>query len=295
MLFAEEMLQKYAARKPAGFSGGEGQMDPQAEHERELIRRAQNGDFMAYKELQMAYRNVINSAVSSANLNSVMDYNTALQEGNKAFKELIMKNFDLTKPNKPSTYIIGQLPNVLRKVKYNNRDFAGRKSEELSMHSEIVNTARNFLQKELGRDPSVDETFNFVKNNLKTGKSLTPEKIKRIDALSRSELSGNVQIGGSDSSNGADFITLSDITNIESNTPEQVYETGLRNQRVESVINRLPKIERRFIRNFYGIGEFKNKKADSLYSASVNNGMTYYEAKKVVDKFKQMLKEEGIL
>jgi hypothetical protein len=295
MLFADEILQKYAAKKqdPINFENG---MKPEAIQERELIRKAQSGDWMAFKDLQMRYRGTINSAVKKSGLTSAMDRDVALQESNKAFRNLIMNNFDLTKPVQPNTYIIEQLSNVLRKVKYNNKDFVSRKSEELSMHSEPVAIAKNFLRKELGREPSVDETYNFVKTQLRTGKSLTPEKIKRIEALDRNERSGNVQIGGTDSTSGADYITLQDITNIGSKTPEQIYEMNIKNQRIEEIINRLPKTERRFIRNYLGIGtEFKNKKADSLYNVSLNSGITYYEAKKVIEKFNQMLKEEGTL
>ncbi|MDF2841750.1 MAG: hypothetical protein K0R00_176 [Herbinix sp.] len=296
MLFAEEILQKYAARKKSDFGNMENGMKPEAIQERELIRKVQqNNDFMAFKELQMKYRNIINSSISKSGLTSVMDYNTALQESNRAFKELITKNFDLTKPVQPSTYIFDTLPNVLRKIKYNNRDFVARKSEELSMHSEVVATARNFLVKEYGRQPTIDEIDNFVKTQLGTGKSLTPEKIKRIDVLDRKELSGNVQVGGTDNTSGADFITWQDITNVNDETPEEAYEIGLRNQQLEEIINKLPKQERRFIRSYYGLGEFKGKKAASLYSASIDNGITYYEAGKVIDKFNQMRKDANLM
>lgn len=293
MLFAKEVLQKYAARKKD--ENFESSMTPQAQRERELIRQAQNGNFMSYRQLLMDYRNVINSAISSSGLTTVMDHKTSVQEANKAFKQLIMKNYDLTKQIQPNTYIMNTLPKVLSKVKYTHRDFAGRKSDELTRYSETLASGRNMLRKELGREPSVDEVYGFIQNNMQTAKSMTKDHIRRIDALDRKELSGNVQIGSSDNTSGADFITLSDITNISKQTPEQIYESSLKNQRIEEIINKLPKIERRFIRNFYGIGEFKNKKADNLYSASVNNGMSYYEAKKTIDKFKEMLKSEGIL
>lgn len=294
MLMSKDFLIKYASKQSNNFGGNKVGNDV-AEKERELIRRAQSGDFMALKQLQMDYRGVISNAVSKSGLNSVMDYNSALQEGNRAFKELVTKNFDVTKDNKPSTYIIGQLPNYLKGVKYNNRDFAARKSEELSMQSEAVSTARNFLKKELGRDPSVQETFNFVQTNLRTGKSLTMDKIKRIDALDRRELSGNQQIGGTDSSQGASFITLSDLENVADTTPEQIYQTGLKNQRIESIINQLPRMERRLVRNFYQLGEFKGTKKESLSRVATNNNMTYYEAQKILDKMDKMLRDEGIL
>lgn len=293
-MFADEILMKYAARKANDFGNFEAGMTPQAQQERELIRRSQSGDFMATKELQRLYRNTINSSVSKSGLSSVMDQNSALQEANKAFKELVEKNFDLTKENQPNTYILNTLPKMLSKVKYANRDFASRKSEELTMHSEIVATARDFLKQELGREPSVDETYGFVKNKLRTGKSLTPEKIQRIDVLNRKELSGNARVGG-DSAGNADPITWTDITNIDDVSPEEVFETGLNNQRIDSIINQLPKTERRFIRNYYGIGEFQGRKAGSLNEASINNGMTYYEAKKVVDKFNNFMKNEGLI
>jgi hypothetical protein len=296
MLFAEEVLQKYAAKKNNDIEDLESGMTPQAKHERELIRRyQQTDDFMALRELQSAYRGIINSSISQSGIASVMDRDTALQEANKAFRELVKKNYDLTKKIQPNTYIIGALPKALSKLKYSNRDFAVRKSDELTRLNETVTTAKNFLKQELGRDPSSPEIYHYIKDNFRTARNITEDKIKRIDALDRSELSGNVQIGQSDGSNGADYITLSDISNVDNRTPEEMYESQLNDQRIESIINKLPRTERRFIRNFYGIGEFKNNKASSLYQASTNNGMTYYEAKKVVDKFKQMLKDAGIM
>lgn len=292
MQLSQEILQKYAATNKVTTTGV-GKFDEKTTYERELIRRAQGGDFMAFKELQILYHNVIVKAVTDSGLGTVMDNATALSEANKAFKDLVMKNFDLTKPNKPSTYFIGQLANVLRGVKYNHRDFVARKSEELSMHSEVVATARNFLKKELMREPSSQEIYGFVKNNLRTGKSLTVDKINRINALNRTEYSGDIQIGG-DTDKGADYITFEDVMNTSKKTPEEIMTISSENDKIERMIEQMPKRERRMLKNYYGLGEFKGQKNTSLNRVSVNNGMTYYEAQKALQNFRNLLMKEGI-
>lgn len=285
------LLEKYAN----DLTSWENSLDDEDKKQRDLIRKSQNGDFLAYKQLKSSYQNIINKSISDAGLTSVMDFTTAQQEGSKAFRELIMKNFDLNKKVKPKTYIIGTLPLMLKKVKYDERDFAARKSRDLTMQSEVVSTAKNFLKQELGRNPSLSETYTFIKNNMSTGKSIDTNKIKKVEAYERRELSGNQQIGEETQADGAEYLTLQDITNVSDITPEQMYEANMKNQAIESVINKLPRMERRFIRSFYGIGEFKNKKANSLHQAALNNNMSYYEAQKTVSKFKKMLKDEGLI
>jgi len=297
-LFSQEYLEKLAAsKKEDGFL----HTDAKAEHERDLIRKVQesNGtDFFAMNELIQDYRGTINNATRSSGLTSVMDYETAYQEGIKAFKELIKKNFDLNdKTARPATYITGALLNSLRKVSNNSSDFGARKSEELQMKSKPKSVAEAFLTRQLDRKPDYDETLKFIKGQMRTGKSITKENLKRIDMYGTKELSGSQQIGGGENSEGAEFLTLNDITNVKKETPDEIMEKQMNEQRIFDHLRTftLNKNERVLIMNMYGMGKFENKKANSLNHAAINAGMTNYEAKKTLDRYKKSLEQNGLL
>ena len=297
-IYAQEFLEKLAASKKGDtFTHA----DPKAQRERDLIRKVQESsgnDFMAMNELIMSYRGTINNCVRNSGLTSVMDYDTAYQEGIKAFKELIKKNFDLNdKTARPNTYITGALLNSLRKVNNNNSDFGARKSEELQMKSKPKSVAEAFLTRELGRKPNYEETLGFIKTQMKTGKSITKENLQRIDMYNTKELSGSQQIGGGENTEGAEFLTLNDITNVKKETPEEMMSKQINDQRIIDHLRTftLSKNERRLIMHMYGMGQFEDKKANSLNHAAIDSGMTNYDAKKVLDRYKKSLKQNGLL
>ena len=291
MLYADLYLKKYAS---TGDNNFEDQFDDKTKEERALIRSSQNGDFMAFKKLQSKYQNIINKSVSQSRLNSVLDYETSQQEALNAFKELT-KSFDLTKPNKPSTYYYGTLPKALNKIKYKNKDFTARKSDDLTMKSEPVSTAIDFLKKENGdTEPTPTQISNFIKANLKVGKGITIDNINKIQNYQRKSLSGNDQVGG-DLSGNAEKLTLSDITDMDDKTPEKIMEEQMKQKEMEKIIATMNKQDRRVVMSFYGLGQFKTKKANSLAGAAYNGGLNYYEALKAIKSFQKKLEENGLM
>lgn len=290
-LTINDYLEKIAAKKKQTTIG----WSPEVERERELIKAVQeNDDFMAMKELLKAYQGTINKSIKKARLTSVMDYGTAQAEGVRAFKDLV-KTFDLNQKNKPITYFYGTLPQVLNKSRYNNRDLAARKSEDLTMKSENKATAESFLSRMDIENPTSDQTLKFIKTNLRGGKSITKENLDRINSYERRELSGNQQIGGKENTDGAEFITLNDITNIEDETPEQLLDRQYKQQQIEEYISKLNKNERRLLMSLYGLGPFKGKKAKSINEARLNANMSYYDANKVRNDFIAKLKQQNLL
>jgi hypothetical protein len=299
ILFAQEYLEKLAAARNKKSENPYLHSDPKAAQERELIRKVQEtNDFMAMNQLIMLYRGTINNCVRNSGLISVMDYDTAYQEGVKAFKEIIKKNFDLNnKDARPLTYITTTLTRQLQKVSNNSSDFGARKSEELQMKSKPQAVAEAFLERQLGRPATNEETLNFIQKKMNTGKSITLENLQRINMYKTKELSGSQIIGGDDRPDGAEALSLSDITNVKQKTPMEIMEEQMMEKRIEEHLKTftLNKDEKRLIMNMYGMGQFKGKKARSLNEAAINAGMTNYEAKKILDRYKKSLEQHGIL
>ncbi|MCX8074106.1 MAG: hypothetical protein N2749_00780 [Clostridia bacterium] len=294
-IFAQEYLEKLASAKKDDFV----HLDPKAQQERELIRRIQeNNDFMAMNQLIMEYRGVINNCVRGSGLTSVMDYDTAFAEGVKAFKEIVKNNFDLNnKEARPATYITSALTRQLQKVSNNVSDFGARKSEDLQMKSKSKAIAESFLQRQLGRKPTIDETFNFIQKKMKTGKGITRENLERLNLYDIKELSGSQIVGAGNAPDGAETLTFDDITNVKKKTPAEIMEEQMQQQMIENHLKKftLDKREKRLIMNMYGIGQFKNNKAKSINEAAINAGMTNYEARKVLDRFVKSLEQHGII
>jgi hypothetical protein len=295
MIFSEQMLSKYAAarRGQNAFEKWEAELGPKERHERELVRRAQNGDFMAMKEILMLYNNVVQSSIRDSGLISVMDRASAEQEAINALKKIVLENIDLTKQTVPNTYIYGQLPNMMRTIKYENRDFAARKSSELTRHTEAVVSAESFLEKKLGRLPTSSEAMSYIKNNFDFSNKINKKQIERIQAYNRRELSGNVLMGAE---GDGENLTFADVLNVDKRTPGQYMEDTAKLGQVEDAIGKLPdKKQRRLIRSFYGLGEYKGRKASSLNDAAMISAMSYYDANKTLDQFRDILKKEGLI
>lgn len=262
------------------------------EKERDLIKRVQNfDDPFAYKELQRIYKPIIQKAIQDSNITSVMDYDTALVTAYKCFKTIIKDRFNLNNLTaKPSTYILNSLTAMLKKERFNNRDLILRKSEDLSMKSEYINTAEQFLQKELKRTPEPEEIHKFITNNLKFKISL--DEVKKIKNLEKRELSTDMPVGNVE---GAEYMTFGDLINAKNTTPEDLFNDFVKQQAIQEILSAMPKEERRLIMYFYGLGQFKDKKAKSLAHAALSSNMTYYRAKQVIEQFEQKLREKNLL
>ena len=284
----QELIEKYAARKAVKKSGF---TEADIDQDRELIRRAQEqGDKFAMNELVRKYRGLITQSVQKSQLSFVMDNAMAQQYAVGIFKDLIKNNFDLKKENKPSTYLLTTLPEMLKKKRYEFMDTGARKSAELTRKNQYKFSAEEFLRRELNREPTIDEIYSYITDKSGLALKVDKKELIRINQLNRRELSGDEQVGGDTQ---AEFLTLRDIKNVDRLSPEEVFNNSLLQQRIESVIqspaNNFTRQERKFIRYYAGLGEFKGRAAKSPNDAALSNGMTYYEARRILDRVRKLL------
>lgn len=262
-------------------------MDPQVKKERELIKAIQErDDKFAMKQLIREYRGVISQEVKRAQLGSVMDQDAAMGHGIAEFKKIIKKNFDLSKENKPITFIKNTLPLELQKRKNEYMDFGVRKSTELTRQAGNVSVATNFLTREYGREPKVNEIVSFIKNDM--NKKITSKQVQQIKDYERLEYSGDAVIGNIDGV--GDAITLMDTLNINRVSPESMLAKMEEEERIKKEMINFTRPERKLIYHVLGLGEFKNRPAKNLSQAATSNGMTYYDAKKIMNKLKERIK-----
>jgi DNA-directed RNA polymerase sigma subunit (sigma70/sigma32) len=84
-----------------------------------------------------------------------------------------------------------------------------------------------------------------------------------------------------------------DVMNVGDSSPEDEYNNLMKRQQTEALINALPREERRVVMNALGWGEFKGKKVN-ISQLALNNRMTGYEVRKILNKFQKTLREHGL-
>jgi hypothetical protein len=292
MLYADQYLEKYANSQKE-IEQWESTLDEKGRKERQLLRKYQQAKSLfeknlLLKQLRMELRPVITKCVDQAGLATVVERDIAFQMAETHLKPLL-DSFDLSMKNKLSTYLYSQLPGQLLKEKYRYRDMTSRRSEALTMTNQYIRTANKFLSNELDRKPTEDEIFNFVtdKMNMKIKK----DQIGRNLMMDREEYNGNEMIGKGDDSN-AEALTLLDIKHVGSQSPEQMLKSQAKNDKIDELINKFGRNERKMLRRYYGLGEFKGRPTNANNAATDSN-MTYYQAKKVIADFEKMLDEHG--
>lgn len=266
--------------------------EEQTQRELELIERIQKyNDPIAMEKLITMYRGTINNAIRSSGILSVMSDINANQEASNIFKEKIRK-YDLqgflngSSKATPLTYITSTLAPSLQKVNYNHSGSGVRMSEELRGFNKTKFTAEQLLERQLGRKPTYEETYDFMRREMGVkNKNLSVADLKRIDHYKTNEYSGSQFINGAD---GAEKLTLADVTSVSDNI-QKLYNQTLEEQMVEDEIKNFVEDEnkRKFLKMNFGVGEYKNKKARSLNEAAFNCGITYHEANKLVSSFRK--------
>jgi hypothetical protein len=289
-MYTDNIIEKMALSKYSqDITEWESKQPPEVVRERRLIEKVQDFDDMfAMKELLRLYRGTISNAITSANLTSVMDLNTAQQYADKDFRTLV-KNFDLTIKIKPNSYITGQLPQMLKRARYENRSTVSRKNVDLEGKSEKVSTATLFLEKMYGRKPTTQEIFSHFKN---VGEDkISAKDIQRIGDLTRKEKSADQKIGNIQ---GAEHLTLGEVMDISAPSPADILKEQQKKAAIDNILmTRFTHTERKLIREYYGWTSNKSRNFNSINAAAVNNGMSSYNAKKILNQFLQYLKEAG--
>lgn len=265
------------------------------QHERDLIRRVQlNDDRMAMNELIRLYRGTINNSIDASGIYQVMDRNTAKEHAINIFKDIIKRKYDLNYTNKPITPITGWLRDELKKIKEENRNIIGRKSAELSRKEATVNSKfRALLERQLGRDPTNQELFEYIKKNTDLGKDLQIKNLDRIDTMRRRELSGDQFLNVSPDSS-AEKLTVFDVKDFDQRPVEDVFDDYTKKRRIEIILSKksYSREERKLIRQYLGLGEYTGRRLKNLNQAALNSNMTYQQAQNVIKRLQNDLENE---
>jgi DNA-directed RNA polymerase specialized sigma subunit len=293
-----DFLEKLAATSE--FKKWEQGLPDDARRERDLIKIVQKDTDRtqvkkAMKELTRRYKGVISQSVKSSGLSSVMDHNTAFQHGLTEFQSRIKNSFDLTKQVKPITYMHQLLRWDLSKKKQDFMNTTSKMSVDLTEKAGYISLAKDFLRRQLGREPTPDEALKYIKEEL-GWTSVTRANYDRIQSIQKKEFSGDELIGAKGGDSRAEAISIFDVKNVSAVTPMDIYKNTMVKNQIEDLLpTNFTRQERRFLRNLYGLGQFQNKRAKSLNDAALNNNMTHYEARKVRDKLLQLLRSRGVV
>lgn len=274
-------------------------LDPQVKKELLLIQRVQlYKDFFAEEQLIASYRGMINNIVNSkTKLKALVGYEQVFQRAVSAVKACI-RNYKLQnyKANKPSTYFHTNVELELKKM-YKERTSQNTvsMSADLNSYKNIISNAESILVPQLGRQPSNEETINFIKNNAGVGSKIDLKTLERIKHYDTMEYSGSMQIG-QDNAAGAENLTFEDVLHGGKDV-EQILESDAKEQETIEHIREFTqnKNERRFLMAYLGIGEFKNMvtKGKSTLSAK-SNGISYYAGDKLLQRFREFCAQKGM-
>lgn len=270
----------------------ESRQTDQVKRERELIKKVQQyNDNFAMKELLKLYRGTINIIVQSAIGAAALDYDTLNAYTQKAFKDLIIRNFDLNKQNVPNTYVRSTLSKKVKNIINDHRDSGSKKGQSMARKNAAIGAAKPWIENKVDSDGyTPDAVVTFVKKEMGIGKDLTERDVFRLDGLNRKEYSLNAAVG---KSGEGEFMTLGDVADINGSLSDS-YNRMVANYKVDAALsdqNMFSREERRAIRNVLGLGEFKNKKAAHIGEAALNAGISRYQVKRALEKLKERVED----
>lgn len=288
---------KFAEEKDTTKQNFDDVTDPQVKMELMLIQQVKlYNDFLAEEQLIAKYRGLVANLVNSSRAKQLLGYDLAFQHAIGALKACI-RNYQFTSKNKPSTYFTTNIKLELDKLykAQTSQNIIGM-SSDLNQNKNTMVNAESILTPMLGRKPTVEETVNFVKNDLGYGKNLDINKAERIKHYETKELSGSVMIS-QENADGAESLTFEDITNKGKDIGKIINDDTQGKLIIKAIQDFTQnKNEKRFLMAYLGLGEFKNGLMKANQSqAAASNGLSYYSSKKVLDKFRDYCIEKGVM
>lgn len=275
--------------------------DDQVKMEIELIKRYQQfKDPFALNKLTNLFKGTIAKSIRDTGITSVISEDIAQQEALNKFKGILLR-YDVDqdkKPkkdrSKPNTFVTSSLKGELQKVRDKYSGSAVKMSEPLRGYNRSLYIAENMLKAQNdGKEPTTEELFNFMRNEMQlSGKKLNIDEINKIKKYRTKELSSS-QIIGNTNADGAEELSFADINNTVS-----IEDTYNRMMEEQAIINKIRNFSddkqiRTLLMCYFGLGEFKFKKADNKSQAALAASMTYYDASKNIDSFINFLKKEN--
>lgn len=292
-MFAEMLIEKLAENR---------KQDEKEKEERELFQRFKTfGDPIALQRLLLLYKATMEISAKESGLTSAVGPETAYQMAQNEFIHIVKNKLNLGNTlSKPNSYIRTTLTQALSNQAKDNRPGAVRTSQSLEGFKTFINIAENQLKRQNGYEqPSDKEIYSYVKNVMKKGgKGFTKDVVKRIrEEYAFKELSGSMQFGNNGANSNAESLTYGEVfSNLKRTTPQQLIDEADTEKTVDKEIDEFTTTlaERRYLRQIYGVGIYKNTKA-SRNIASINNGITNYKGLLLEKSFQDHLKKKGIL
>lgn len=267
--------------------------------ELKLIQQIQvKKDPFAEGQLIARYRGALNDLVNKSPAKKTVGYDIAYQHAVSELKRSI-KVYDLKQylKVKPITFIFTNVNLELKKLYDKSTSQSGVKmADDLSRGKTLLNNASSILVPKLGRKPTNQELLNFIKNDMGYGKSLTLDKINKIQKYDTKELSSSRTIGKGNA-DGAETLTFEDVMH----TTQDVGLAMKKEEREEEVINAIRKYTtdksvRRFLIAYLGLGEFKNAGIKtSINKCAIRSGISYYDGRKHIEAFRNFCKTNGVM
>jgi len=264
--------------------------------EKELIERVQKyDDKLAMKQLMASYNGMLRSTITMSGIIPSMDMNTALSYGETHLKEAI-RRYDPLTGNQPNTYLVRYVKNKMMNLKAEALEEVSHMADDGTRYNNYRMGANGWLAAE-GIEPTPEITYDFIQNEFKKGGTkMTVEKIKRAEALSRKELSGDKVLGGSDSL--AEAVTQAEMFNKDdSPSGNELFYENQKKEEIKALLNgsEFSRPERLFIRKWAGLDDLGLNKTLNIRQAAINAGISEPQAKEAIRKLKEKGKLKGVL
>jgi hypothetical protein len=264
----------------------------QVEEEKELIRRVQQfDDKLAMKRLISGYEELLRKAVmdsgvttSGSNIDSMTAMNYA-----QSYAKRYIKTYDESKNVQPNTYIYNNVKMQLKNIKSEYREGISHMSNQLTDDLALDRKAREWLT-DMGIEPTVENTFNFVKNEFGKGREKsTVDSFARARKMERRELSGNQILGGDE---GGDVMTQAEyLSSRGEKSGEELFADHQKRLQIETAINspEFTHQERDYISHLAGIGRYAMNPTSNRNIAALNAGITYAQGMAAIKKLQTKL------
>lgn len=223
--------------------------DPEAE--KDLIRRAQKGDVLAYKRLRKMYRGVIEDSINKSGVTSDnIPRDILMAESLREFKRSI-DTYDLTKGVKPSTWITSNISQDLKKIDRSYKNQA-RVSDSDTLLMGNVESAIKQLEAEGIEDADPDTIAKTIETNF--GKKVDGVQIGDIMSRRRKEMSLNKGIG---EDGVGENLEVQDVMNVPDTSMSDIIKEDKSKDDLDSLLSKLNDDDRRIFEKAKGIGSFK--------------------------------------
>lgn len=255
------------------------------EEERELIKRFQEGDPIAYKKLRKKFKGVIQDSINKANVSTDNISDKAIMNAAMKRFRTSLESYDPSVGVKPSTWITS---NITRDLKNVDREYKNetRLSDSDTILLGNIETAMNQLSVEDDiDDPTPEDIQRKIKDNF--SKTVDIDDIENIRKRKRNEFSANRVIGEDDE---GESISFGDISSKDEKTVDDYMQQKKDEEKLNELLSKLEEPDRKLYKEYKGLGEYKNQKPKKLLDLAKEHNFDseYFVSKKLTDIEKKM-------